>query len=124
MLSTAGTAAIYRNRVVMSDTPPSAERATAPRKSGENVQRTRMSGLWVGMILSAAVLVFLLIFILQNRAPVQINFLSWAGALPTGVALLFSAVAGALLVALPAGARILQLRRATRHGAESSQVAR
>lgn len=106
----------------MNDTPPSTERAAAPQKSGEHVKRTRMSGLWVGMILSAVVLVFLLIFILQNRAPVQINFLSWAGSLPTGVALLFSAVAGALLVALPASARMLQLRRATHHGAESSRV--
>jgi uncharacterized integral membrane protein len=30
--------------------------------------------LWVALILSAMVLIFLLIFILQNRAPVQINF--------------------------------------------------
>jgi lipopolysaccharide assembly protein A len=76
------------------------------------------------MILSAVVLVFLLIFILQNRAPVQINFLTWAGALPTGVALLFAAVAGALLVALPGSARMLQLRRAAHHDAESSRVVR
>jgi len=64
------------------------------------------------MILSAVVLIFLLIFILQNSAPVQIIFLSWTGALPTGVALLFAAIAGVLLVALPGAARMLQLRRA------------
>lgn len=74
--------------------------------------RSRISGLWVGLILSAVVLVFLLVFILQNSDPVQINFLGWAGALPTGVALLFAAVAGVLLVAIPGSVRILQLRRA------------
>ena len=57
-------------------------------------------------------LIFLLIFILQNSAPVQIIFLNWTGALPTGVALLFAAIAGVLLVALPGAARMLQLRRA------------
>jgi putative membrane protein len=74
--------------------------------------RSRISGLWVGLILSAVVLVFLLVFILQNGAPVQIAFLGWTGALPTGVALLFAAIAGVLLVALPGSVRILQVRRA------------
>jgi uncharacterized integral membrane protein len=77
---------------------------------------TRSGGLWIGLILSAVVLIFLLIFILQNRAPVQINFLGWAGALPTGVALLFAAIAGLLLVAIPASVQILQLSRASRSG--------
>ena len=75
-------------------------------------ERSRISGLWVGLVLSAVVLVFLLVFILQNRDPVQINFLGWTGVLPGGVALLFAAVAGVLLVALPGSVRILQLRRA------------
>lgn len=74
--------------------------------------RSRISGLWVGTILSALVLVFLLIFILQNRDTVRITFLVWDGAIPTGVALLFAAIAGVLLVALPGSVRILQLRRA------------
>jgi putative membrane protein len=74
--------------------------------------RSRISGLWVGLILSAIVLAFLLVFILQNGDPVQITFLGWAGALPTGVALLFAAVAGVLLVAIPGSVRILQLRQA------------
>lgn len=72
---------------------------------------TRSGGLWVGLILSVLVLIFLLIFILQNRMPVQINFLGWTGTLPTGVALLFAAIAGVLLVAIPASVQILQLGR-------------
>ena len=86
----------------------------------------RMSGLWVGLILSAVVLVFLLVFILQNSAPVHITFLGWAGALPTGVALLFAAIAGVLLVAIPGSVRILQLRRAAAvdraHAGEASHL--
>ncbi|MCO1654417.1 DUF1049 domain-containing protein [Pseudonocardia sp. S2-4] len=81
------------------------------------MSHTRTSGLWTGLILSAIVLVLLLIFILQNSAPVQITFLGLSGTLPTGVALLFAAVAGLLLVAIPGGLRILQLRRAARRGA-------
>ena len=80
------------------------------------VTRSRTGVLWTGLILSALVLLFLLIFILQNNAPAQINFLGATGTLPTGVALLLAAIAGLLLVAIPGGLRILQLRRAARRG--------
>lgn len=78
----------------------------------EPVPRSRSGVLWAGLVLSALVLLVLLIFILQNSAPVQINFLGASGTLPTGVALLLAAIAGLLLVAIPGGLRILQLRRA------------
>lgn len=76
------------------------------------LSRTRFSGLWIGLIFSALVLIFLLIFILQNLELVRIEFLGASGTLPAGVALLLSAVAGVLLVAIPGTGRILQLRRA------------
>ena len=82
----------------------------------ERVERSRTGVLWTGLILSALVLLFLLIFILQNNTPVQINFLGTSGTLPVGVALLLAAIAGLLLVAIPGGLRILQLRRAARRG--------
>lgn len=91
-----------------------ADPATVPTRRPAGVTRTRTGGLWTGLILSALVLVFLLIFILQNNDPITINFLGLSGALPTGVALLLAAVAGLLLVAIPGGLRILQLRRAAR----------
>lgn len=78
------------------------------------VRRTRMSGVWIGLIGSALVLLLLLIFILQNLDPVAIRFLGATGRLPIGVALLFAAIAGVLLVAIPGSVRILQLRRAAR----------
>jgi uncharacterized integral membrane protein len=81
------------------------------------VRRSRTGGLWTGLILSAIVLIFLLVFILQNQFPVQINFLWFGGSVPVGVALLLAAIAGLLLVAIPGGVRIMQLRRAARRAA-------
>ena len=89
-------------------TPSPGTPGTAP------VRRSRSGGLWVGLILSALVLLFLLVFILQNGAPVQISFFALEGTLPVGVALLLAAIAGILLVAIPGTVRILQLRRAAR----------
>lgn len=76
--------------------------------------RSGVGVLWVGLILSALVLTLLLIFILQNSAPVRITFLAWDGVLPAGISLLFAAVAGALIVAVPGSLRILQLRSQAR----------
>lgn len=84
------------------------------RPTSVPVTRTRVSGLWIGLTLSAVVLLFLLIFILQNNVPTEIRFLGAAGTLPVGVALLFAAALGILLVAIPGYLRILQLRRAAR----------
>lgn len=75
------------------------------------IVRTRISGAWVAVIVAVVGLVFLLIFILQNLTRATVYFLGATGALPMGVALLFAAVAGALLIALFGSARILQLRR-------------
>ncbi len=82
---------------------------------GRGTARSGIGALWVGLVLSALVLILLLIFILQNPASVLIAFLGWDGALPTGVALLFAAVAGVLLVAVPGSVRMVQLRRSARH---------
>jgi uncharacterized integral membrane protein len=100
------------------DAGPGADPAdtTPPAGPVEGFARSRMSGLWIGMIFSAIVLLFLLIFILQNPAQVQISFLGATGTLPTGVALLLAAIAGVLLVAIPGSIRILQLRGAARRG--------
>ena len=94
-----------------SGTPGSGTPGTTP------VRRSRSGGLWVGLILSALVLLLLLVFILQNGAPVQISFFAFNGTLPVGVALLLAAILGILLVAIPGSVRILQLRRAARRGA-------
>ncbi|OXM72062.1 MULTISPECIES: LapA family protein [Amycolatopsis] len=91
--------------------PPVAE--PAPAKPVK-IKRTRVSGTWVAIIVALIILVFLLIFILQNLASTTVAFLGMEGSMPLAVAMLFSAIAGALLVALVGGARIVQLRKATR----------
>jgi uncharacterized integral membrane protein len=72
---------------------------------------TRISGTWAAVVVAAVVLIFLLIFILQNLITVTVNLLGFSWAMPLGVAMLFAAIAGAILVALVGTARILQLRR-------------
>lgn len=77
-----------------------------------------MGGLWVGMAVAAVVLVFLLVFILENGQSADIGYFGAHGHLPLGVALLLASVAGVLLVIIPGTARIIQLRlTARRHRA-------
>jgi uncharacterized integral membrane protein len=61
-------------------------------------------------VLFAVVLVLLLIFILDNGQRVKISYFGAHGHLPLGVALLFVAVLGILLVVIPGTGRIIQLR--------------
>ena len=75
---------------------------------------TRISGTWVAVIAGLLVLVVLLIFILQNLDSVTVRFFGAEGSLPLAIAMLFSAIGGAALVALIGGARILQLRKQAR----------
>ncbi|MEU7526358.1 lipopolysaccharide assembly protein LapA domain-containing protein [Saccharothrix sp. NPDC042600] len=80
------------------------------------IKSTRISGTWVAVLASIVVLIFLLIFILQNGTDATIHFLGIATTLPLGVALLFAAIGGAVMVALVGAARILQLRRQAKRG--------
>jgi uncharacterized integral membrane protein len=96
---------------VADSAPPASGPAAAGRAT---VARTGIGGIWVAVIIAAWVLVFLLIFVLQNPDRVYVFFLGAAGTLPLGVAMLFAAIAGALVVALIGSARILQLRRTAR----------
>ncbi|MDD7931691.1 LapA family protein [Actinomycetospora straminea] len=76
--------------------------------------RTRIGGFWIGMILGAVVLVFLLVFILQNLDPARVVFLGLEATLPLGIWLLFAAIAGVLLLAIPGLGRMVQWRRAAK----------
>lgn len=76
----------------------------------QRVRRTRVSATWVGIIISIVVLVLLLIFILENLRDVKVTYFGATGQLPLGVALIFAAIGGALLVAMVGVARLTQLR--------------
>jgi uncharacterized integral membrane protein len=84
--------------------PPTTQREPVPT-------RTRTSAAFKGLVAGAVVLLLLLIFILENTQRVKVSYLGAHGHLPLGVALLLSAVAGALLSALVAAAWISQLRK-------------
>jgi uncharacterized integral membrane protein len=79
------------------------------------IKRTRVSGTWIAVIVAIVVLAFLLVFILQNLDTATVHFLGAQGSMPLAVAMLFAVIAGAALVALIGGARILQLRKQARH---------
>ena len=95
------------------EVPKTAQPKTAG-PSTKGVRRTRISGLWVGVTVSAVVLLVLLVFIIQNGQSVTISFFSGHLTLPLGVALLLAAICGVLLLAIPGYGRIIQLRRAIR----------
>jgi uncharacterized integral membrane protein len=96
--------------------PPGAQQRgpAAPPLPHHKIRPTRLSGLWFAVVFFAVVLLFLLIFILQNARAVDISYLGMHGHLPLGVALLLSAVCGVLLTILAGAARISQLHAVAR----------
>jgi uncharacterized integral membrane protein len=72
-----------------------------------------VGGLSVAVVVFALVLLLLLNFVLQNGQGSDLYYLGAHGSLPMGVALLLSAVFGALLVTLPAAVQITQSRLVT-----------
>jgi lipopolysaccharide assembly protein A len=78
------------------------------------IKHTRISGMWFAVAFFAVVLLFLLIFILQNGRGVDISYLGAHGHLPLGVALLLAAVCGVLLAILAGAARMAQLHSVAR----------
>ena len=93
-------------------TPPRKQQAGPPPP--HRIKHTRISGLWIAVGIFALVLLFLLIFILQNSRGVDISYLGAHGHMPLGVALLLAAVCGALLAILAAAARMAQLHSTAR----------
>ncbi len=76
-----------------------------------------MGNAWVALIVAALLGIVLLIFILQNSESTEVEMLFWNFSLPLGVTILLSVIAGALVMALVGGVRIVQLRRAVHHRA-------
>jgi uncharacterized integral membrane protein len=72
--------------------------ATAPQRV---IRRTRTCVVWAASALSALVLVLLLIFVLEHGQRVNIGYFGFHGHLALGVAVLFAATPGVLLVVIP-----------------------
>ena len=77
-------------------------------------KHSRAGAAWVALVVAAVVLIFLLVFVVQNSDPVQVRYFGFEGTLPLGVAMLFAAIAGALTAGLLGTVRILQLRSRVR----------
>ncbi|QYB03837.1 DUF1049 domain-containing protein [Rhodococcus sp. USK10] len=91
-------------------TPAGTEHPDVARRKG--IKHTRVGATWTGLVIGIVVLVLLLVFILQNLDSVTLELFAWEFTLPLGVTLLFAAIAGAVIMALAGGVRIIQIRRA------------
>ena len=65
--------------------------------------------MWIALVLGALILVLLLVFILQNNTSADFVYLGWNFTLPLGVAMLFAAIAGMLVMALFGSVRLFKL---------------
>lgn len=100
-------------------TPKSASKPVQPTQpspaeelaQSDLLHRTRASIWYVGLIVVAILLILLMIFIGQNLDKVTLHFLGLSGQVSIAIALVIAAVAGILLVAIPGGIRMLQLRK-------------
>jgi uncharacterized integral membrane protein len=93
---------------------PEHPEATEHPAEARKPRPTWLSGLWIAIGCFGVLLLFALIFVLQNDRSVDITYFGAHGHLPLGVALLLAAIVGGMLVTLVGTARILQLRAAAR----------
>jgi uncharacterized integral membrane protein len=70
--------------------------------------------MWLGVWAGVLVVILLIIFVAQNTAGVEINFLWMSGRISLALAMLIAGVAGAIIAMAVAAARIIQLRRMVR----------
>lgn len=92
------------------------EEAPAPAPAKPKVKKTAAGSMWVGLVVSAILLIVLLVFILQNQQQSELNLFGWTWNFPVGVGMLFAAILGALITALIGGWRMMDLRRQIRKG--------
>jgi uncharacterized integral membrane protein len=95
---------------------PADTEATLPEHT---IEATRTSMVWTMVGIGVVLLVAILVFILQNGQ--RVRFLMVDGALQLGVALLFAALLGAMLVLVAGAARVLQLRVVARRHRRTDQ---
>lgn len=92
--------------------PADAPRRQSPGELAVDPEETRpgrTAAAWIALIAGAIVLILLLIFVLQNNVPTQFHYLGMDFTLPLGVAMLLSAIAGALIMALVGSMRMIQM---------------
>jgi uncharacterized integral membrane protein len=81
-----------------------------PEHPPAQAARTRTSSTWFALAIGVIFLVLLITFIAQNNRKVPLHFLGWSGNVSEALAIVGSAIAGAVLVLVVGVARIVQLR--------------
>ncbi len=89
------------------------ERTVSPDTRPPRPNVTRTAVVWMSTVIGLLLLVLLIIFIAQNQAIVPLQYFGWNGSVSLGLTLFISAVAGGLVIAGVAVARIIQLRSTT-----------
>ena len=97
--------------------PSPADHLPAPAKP-QNA--TRAAVIWTFTVVALLVLIALVIFMMQNQVQTTVTFLGMQGQMALGIAMLLAAVGGALVVAIVAAVRIIQLR--SRAGAVAKRL--
>lgn len=64
---------------------------------------------WAALIAGVIILILLLVFIIQNNVSTRFEYMAWQFHLPLGAAMLLSAIAGALIMALAGSVRMFKL---------------
>lgn len=95
---------------------PKEESKPAPAPAKPQVKKTTAGSMWIGLVVSAILLIVLLVFILQNQQESALHLFGWTWNFPVGVGMLFAAILGALITAMVGGWRMLDLRRQIRNG--------
>lgn len=99
---------------------PTPEPSSSPTVAGApKPKHSRTGAAWVALIVAAIVFIFLLVFIMQNSGPVQVQYFGFDWTMSLGVAMMFAAVLGALTAGLLGTVRILQLRARARRARKS-----
>lgn len=89
------------------------KRTVSPDTRPHRAHVTRTAVVWVSTVIGLLLLVLLIVFIAQNQATVPLQYFGWNGSVGLGLTMFISAVAGGLVIAVVAVARIMQLRSTT-----------
>lgn len=90
-------------------------RPSSPAHETDVRRGQRVAGsTWVALVLGALILILLLIFVVQNGESADFAYLGLTFSLPLGVAMLFAAIAGMLVMALFGSVQFFRLGRRIR----------
>ena len=95
---------------------PGVPSASVQAVVGANTTRS-----WIKVVIALIVLAAILMFVSQNSRQTKVSFATASGRIPLAVALLGSAVLGALLVLALGSIRTIQLRRTIRRSSPDAK---